>query len=440
MSLLPLLIVLLFASTTYGFCGSSIRWAHNFNMDDVFGIWYGVGYAQHTPDLTNKPNDVGCVTLYITDPSNEGREDYLSDWSIKRRNYSGEDWRSYKSNPWSGTHMSGSWLDVKLNRRKRDMYNEKRIKIIWDEDGQTMEQTYFYTTETPGLWVAEKRRPLEQELMARGIDVYYPDDPPRHPEVIRVIKVTPHMMIINHCSDSGDRGIFSLILRRSPARVERWEWYDLQRQFFNFELPNMHRYMAICDACYLTGEAEQLIRHIPITNTNYDQCWEKLEKRYNNKKMLVNGILQRLFRQNMMLTESGEALKQLLDTTCDCLSALKNLDIDVSTWDVLIIHIVAEKLDPETRKQWELSVFSVNANQLPTFEELQNFIENRYRALEYQPLADPELNRPGKVDMILGADIYSKIIEYGLKKNSEGNLIAQNTVFGWLISGVVNCT
>ncbi|XP_053601163.1 uncharacterized protein LOC128669932 [Plodia interpunctella] len=248
MSLLALFFLPLL-STALGFCGSSIRWAHNFKMDDVYGIWYGVGYAQHTPDLTNKPTDVGCVTMYITDPSVEGREDYLTDWSIKRRNYSNENWRSDKSNPYSGTQLAGSWLDIKVNRRKRDIYTEKRIKILWDEDGQTMEQTYSYATETPGVWVAEKRRPMEQQLMDRGIDVYYPDDPPRHPEVIRVLKVTPHMMIINHCSDSGDRGLFSLILRRSPSRVERWEWYDFQRQFFSFELPNVHRYMAICSAC-----------------------------------------------------------------------------------------------------------------------------------------------------------------------------------------------
>lgn len=71
----------LFVAGVSGFCGDSIRWSHHVNMDDVYGVWYGVGYAQHTPDMTNKPNEVGCVTLYISDATTEGRDDWL-DWSV----------------------------------------------------------------------------------------------------------------------------------------------------------------------------------------------------------------------------------------------------------------------------------------------------------------------------------------------------------------------
>ncbi|KAL0860192.1 hypothetical protein ABMA27_010499 [Loxostege sticticalis] len=36
---------------------------------------------------------------------------------------------------------------------------------------------------------------------------------------------------------------------------------------------------------YLTGEAEQLIRYIPVSDANYNQCWKLLEQRYCNKKI-----------------------------------------------------------------------------------------------------------------------------------------------------------
>lgn len=67
-------------------CGDSIRWSHRVNMDDVYGIWYGVGYAQHTPDMTNKPNEIGCVTLYVTDITTEAQDDWL-DWSVSIKFY-----------------------------------------------------------------------------------------------------------------------------------------------------------------------------------------------------------------------------------------------------------------------------------------------------------------------------------------------------------------
>lgn len=48
---------------------------------------------------------------------------------------------------------------------------------------------------------------------------------------------------------------------------------------------------------HLEGEAEQLLRHIPITADNYKACWSQLEDRYNNKKYLANCILQRFMNQ-----------------------------------------------------------------------------------------------------------------------------------------------
>lgn len=73
--------LVVFSVSVHGFCGDSVRWAHHFNIEDVYGMWYGVGYAQHTPDMTNKPNTIGCVTLHITDVTTEPQDDWL-DWSV----------------------------------------------------------------------------------------------------------------------------------------------------------------------------------------------------------------------------------------------------------------------------------------------------------------------------------------------------------------------
>lgn len=70
------------AREVQGLCGDSIRWSHNFNVDDVYGLWYGVGYAQHTPDWTDKPDTIGCVSLYITDITREFNRDWL-EWTVR---------------------------------------------------------------------------------------------------------------------------------------------------------------------------------------------------------------------------------------------------------------------------------------------------------------------------------------------------------------------
>jgi hypothetical protein len=53
---------------------------------------------------------------------------------------------------------------------------------------------------------------------------------------------------------------------------------------------------------------------------------------------------------------------------------------------------------------------------------------------EYQ-LADPHYNIAGRIDVILGSDVYKDIILNNLTK---GSLLAQKTQLGWMLSGVVD--
>ncbi|XP_063538106.1 uncharacterized protein LOC134747412 [Cydia strobilella] len=135
---------------------------------------------------------------------------------------------------------------------------------------------------------------------------------------------------------------------------------------------------------YLSGEAEQLLRQIPISNSNYNKCWECLKQRYNNKRFMCQTILKRFLSQKNATCESANFLKELIDTSSDCLHALKNIGIDVNAWDAIVIHLLTLKLDPETRKQWELTAsMQTTEETLPTFEQFKDFITNRFRALEF---------------------------------------------------------
>ncbi|XP_015119016.1 uncharacterized protein LOC107042471 [Diachasma alloeum] len=53
--------------------------------------------------------------------------------------------------------------------------------------------------------------------------------------------------------------------------------------------------------------------------------------------------------------------------------------------------------------------------------------------------ADPHFLRPGAVDIIIGADTYGRIIGETIIRFKETKLIAQQTTFGWVVSGPVFC-
>lgn len=54
-------------------------------------------------------------------------------------------------------------------------------------------------------------------------------------------------------------------------------------------------------------------------------------------------------------------------------------------------------------------------------------------------LADPEYMDPHSIDLLLGSDVYGQTLLPGLRKKS-GLPTAQNTVFGWILSGIVQNT
>ncbi|XP_071056103.1 uncharacterized protein [Onthophagus taurus] len=54
------------------------------------------------------------------------------------------------------------------------------------------------------------------------------------------------------------------------------------------------------------------------------------------------------------------------------------------------------------------------------------------------PLADSDISSSKRIDLILGVSLYSKILQNGVKRSSDGSLIAQQTAFGWILSGVLS--
>lgn len=87
---------------------------------------------------------------------------------IPRDSY--RNWRFSPSNSWSDNTMPGSWSGARFKRKvKRNADGERRVRVLWDDGGHDSEQVYIYYDEEPGLWTAEKLRPMERELISRGI-------------------------------------------------------------------------------------------------------------------------------------------------------------------------------------------------------------------------------------------------------------------------------
>ena len=55
-------------------------------------------------------------------------------------------------------------------------------------------------------------------------------------------------------------------------------------------------------------------------------------------------------------------------------------------------------------------------------------------------LADASISPECSIDMLIGSDIYWDFVTGETKRSPGENLVAVNSIFGWLISGPIKCT
>lgn len=135
----------------------------------------------------------------------------------------------------------------------------------------------------------------------------------------------------------------------------------------------------------LKGAAALIIRILDFDSGNYSIAWDLLTKRYNNNRLLV----QSLFKVDQIEKESSKAVRHLVDITTKNLRALTILEQPTQHWDILIIYIMAQKLDSKTYIHWE--EFRNTLSEAPTLSQFLTFLNNRADLLE--SVEESEINK-----------------------------------------------
>ena len=129
----------------------------------------------------------------------------------------------------------------------------------------------------------------------------------------------------------------------------------------------------------LKGEAFTLVKNLTITDANYENARDILEQRYANKRFIVRMHLDEMLNQGSIKSENGISLRKLLETVQENIAALEAQGCNCNDWGPILLHVLAGKLDVETREQWELQQ---SGTELQELTDLLRFIDTRARALE----------------------------------------------------------
>jgi len=129
----------------------------------------------------------------------------------------------------------------------------------------------------------------------------------------------------------------------------------------------------------LSGEAERLIKHLALTERNYAAAWDLLNDRYDNKRVLTATLVQQLVEYSNV-TSDAKSIKSFHDLIQENLSALRNVDLDVDSWDPILLQILVKKLDRHTHVLYESQI--KNPRELQSMKDFLKFLEQRFQALE----------------------------------------------------------
>lgn len=132
----------------------------------------------------------------------------------------------------------------------------------------------------------------------------------------------------------------------------------------------------------LEGSAAVVLQSVEFSSQNYEMAWRLLTERYDNKRLLINNHVTALFNLESISKESSTALKHFIDQLNKNLRALQSLGEPIQHWDTIIIHIVTQKLDLKSLREWEEFKGRLDKNEPIKFSSLIGFLNNRADLIE----------------------------------------------------------
>ncbi|XP_055589678.1 uncharacterized protein LOC129741888 [Uranotaenia lowii] len=155
------------------------------------------------------------------------------------------------------------------------------------------------------------------------------------------------------------------------------------RDMFDSLIHNNHQLSDIDKFTYLrsaiSGEALQEISSIELSADNYQVACDILEKRYENKKLIVKAYLDTLFGIEPLKKESGEALNHLVSYFDRNIQMLGKIGEDTDKWSTLLAYMVCTRLDSVTLRQWESHH---NCKDVPTYQKVMDFLRDQALVLQ----------------------------------------------------------
>lgn len=127
----------------------------------------------------------------------------------------------------------------------------------------------------------------------------------------------------------------------------------------------------------LKGYAAAAIGEWQQTNESYFEAWDRLNELYNRPYQISKELLNKFYNLPKIERATGGIIQKFSNVTHEVVRQLRALNYAVEHMDLIFVHGIHDKLDPDTSKQWELSRSCDNLSTT----ELLAFLDKQAKAL-----------------------------------------------------------
>jgi hypothetical protein len=130
----------------------------------------------------------------------------------------------------------------------------------------------------------------------------------------------------------------------------------------------------------LTDEAKMLTVNLPVPSVNFSVAWQLVTQRNNNVKLIAMKHVKQLVHLPQDKGRDSSSLRQPINHVSSHTNGLQALNLQATTNELILNHLLLSPLDAETHKEWELH--SSKFQELPSTKEIMKFLEERCKAME----------------------------------------------------------
>lgn len=129
----------------------------------------------------------------------------------------------------------------------------------------------------------------------------------------------------------------------------------------------------------LTGRAAQMLGEWQLTESNYCEAWHRMNEVFNRKYATCRELLRQFFKlPSLQGPAKAVDLKRMANVTQETMHKLQAQRVSTEGWDMIVVHVLHERLDEETACRWEES----RTSELPTIKDMCTFLLKRAVKLE----------------------------------------------------------